>query len=96
MPMQVILSRYCWAPQDTMCEGLLANGALQTAGEYQQHVVLVDIGLPEMDGYEVARHLRRSAEVRGTKLIALTGYGQGADPSTFSRIRGLIITWLSL
>ncbi len=56
-----------------------ANGALQTAVEYQPHVVLLDIGLPEMDGYEVARHLRQHAELRGTKLIALTGYGQDAD-----------------
>ena len=39
----------------------------------------MDIGLPEMDGYEVARHLRQHAELRGTKLIALTGYGQDAD-----------------
>jgi len=56
-----------------------ANGALQTAVEYQPDVVLLDIGLPEMDGYEVARRLRQQAELRHTKLIAVTGYGQDAD-----------------
>jgi PAS domain S-box-containing protein len=56
-----------------------ANGALQTAVEYQPDAVLLDIGLPEMDGYEVARRLRQQAELRHTKLIAVTGYGQDAD-----------------
>jgi PAS domain S-box-containing protein len=56
-----------------------ANSALQTAVEYQPHVVLLDIGLPEMDGYEVAQHLRQHAKLRNTKLIALTGYGQDVD-----------------
>jgi PAS domain S-box-containing protein len=56
-----------------------AKSALQIAVEYQPHVVLLDIGLPEMDGYEVAQHLRQHARLRETKLIALTGYGQDAD-----------------
>lgn len=42
-------------------------------------VVLLDIGLPGMDGYEVARHLRASAGARPLMLIALTGYGQPDD-----------------
>jgi signal transduction histidine kinase len=42
-------------------------------------VALIDIGLPDMDGYEVAREIRR--QVPGTKprLIAMTGYGQASD-----------------
>lgn len=42
-------------------------------------VALVDIGLPRMDGYEVARRLRADPATRGMRLIALTGYGQEND-----------------
>jgi signal transduction histidine kinase len=42
-------------------------------------VALIDIGLPEMDGYEVARTLRRELPPRSIRLIAMTGYGQAAD-----------------
>ncbi|MRG94391.1 ATP-binding protein [Polyangium spumosum] len=52
--------------------------ALAAAGEQRPEIVFLDIGLPGMDGYEVARRLRASAE-RPEKLIALTGYGQESD-----------------
>ncbi|ALK99525.1 histidine kinase [Massilia sp. WF1] len=42
-------------------------------------VALVDIGLPGIDGYEVARRLRKDATTRGIRLIALTGYGLAED-----------------
>lgn len=42
-------------------------------------IVLLDIGLPGMDGYEVARRLRASEQFKKTRLIALTGYGQDDD-----------------
>ena len=42
-------------------------------------VALVDIGLPGIDGYEVARRLRQDAATRDIKLIALTGYGLAED-----------------
>ena len=42
-------------------------------------VVLLDIGLPGMDGYTVARTLRANAALRNFTLIALTGYGQPED-----------------
>jgi CheY-like chemotaxis protein len=42
-------------------------------------VVLCDIGLPGMDGYEVARAFRGDPELRSAYLIALTGYGQEED-----------------
>ena len=41
--------------------------------------MLLDIGLPEMNGYEVATELRRSASVRPPILVAFTGYGQDDD-----------------
>ena len=43
------------------------------------NVVLLDIGLPEMDGYEVARRLRQIPELKDVRLIAMTGYGQASD-----------------
>lgn len=45
----------------------------------QPDVVLMDIGLPDISGYEVARRLRAEPLVRGIPLIALTGYGQMSD-----------------
>jgi signal transduction histidine kinase len=45
-------------------------------------VALIDIGLPEMDGYEVARELRRDLPSPMLRLIAMTGYGQAADRAT--------------
>jgi signal transduction histidine kinase len=53
--------------------------ALAVADEYRPDVILLDIGLPGMDGYEVARRLRDRDEFRATRLIALTGWGQDAD-----------------
>ena len=53
--------------------------ALAVAGEFRPEVVLLDIGLPGMDGYEVARRLRERPEFEGTLLVALTGWGQEAD-----------------
>jgi len=42
-------------------------------------VVLLDIGLPGINGYEVARRLRQIPHLEGVKIIALTGYGDEAD-----------------
>ena len=42
-------------------------------------VSLIDLGLPLMDGYEVARQLRQKPELQGIKLIAITGYGTSGD-----------------
>ena len=53
--------------------------AIHAAGEYQPEMVLVDIGLPGMDGYEVARRLRGELALSGALLAALTGYGQEED-----------------
>jgi CheY-like chemotaxis protein len=42
-------------------------------------VVLLDIGLPDINGYDVARRIRRSAWGKGALLVALTGWGQKED-----------------
>jgi two-component system, chemotaxis family, CheB/CheR fusion protein len=50
--------------------------ALHCAQEFSPDVILLDIGLPEMDGYEVARRLRTMPDLSDTVLIAHSGYGE--------------------
>jgi signal transduction histidine kinase/DNA-binding response OmpR family regulator len=52
---------------------------LQLAAEFRPDVVLLDIGLPRMDGYEVARRLREGLDGKNLMLIAVSGYGQDED-----------------
>jgi signal transduction histidine kinase len=52
---------------------------VQRAEEWQPDVVLCDIGLPGLDGYGVAEHLRRNPATATSRLIAITGYGQDED-----------------
>ncbi|SRR5579883_3111699 len=53
--------------------------ALRTAEQWQPEAVFLDIGLPGMDGYEVAERLRELPRAKGAVVIAITGYGQDDD-----------------
>jgi signal transduction histidine kinase/ActR/RegA family two-component response regulator len=53
--------------------------ALAVAEGFRPEAAILDIGLPGMDGYELAGKLRTSASPAGIKLVALTGYGQPGD-----------------
>ncbi|HEY1066933.1 MAG TPA: response regulator, partial [Pirellulales bacterium] len=53
--------------------------ALELAREFRPRIVLLDIGLPGMDGYDLARRLREQPGGDGLLLIAITGYGQEED-----------------
>ena len=53
--------------------------AIELALSWQPEVILLDIGLPAIDGYAVAVHLRQEAVCRDTIIIAVTGYGQDGD-----------------
>jgi PAS domain S-box-containing protein len=60
----------------------LANGgqaAIQIAPSFLPDLVFLDIGMPAMDGYEVARHMRSIPALETTLLVALTGWGQPED-----------------
>ena len=53
--------------------------ALAAALDYRPHVMLLDIGLPEWDGYEVAKRIRQEPLLHDIVLVAVTGYGQESD-----------------
>lgn len=53
--------------------------ALSTAREFSPTVMILDLGMPEMDGYAVARAIRSDPQFAATRLIALSGYGQADD-----------------
>ena len=58
-----------------------ANGsdALETAGSFIPHFVLLDLGMPVMDGFEVSRRMRQMSGLESTVIVALTGWGQTED-----------------
>jgi signal transduction histidine kinase len=59
--------------------------AVERAQAFRPQVVLLDIGLPDLDGYEVAQRLRELPETQQAVLIALTGYGQPEDRARSKR-----------
>jgi signal transduction histidine kinase/FixJ family two-component response regulator len=64
------------------CETRIAYdgpSALALAETFRPELALLDIGLPVMDGYELARHLRQRPDAGPIRLIAVTGYGQRSD-----------------
>jgi signal transduction histidine kinase/CheY-like chemotaxis protein len=60
-----------------------AHEALRLIAGQKPHACVIDIGLPDMDGYELARKLREIPETRDSRLIAVTGYGTKADTHLF-------------
>jgi PAS domain S-box-containing protein len=52
---------------------------LEAALDYRPNVVLLDIGLPRMDGYDVAKKMRQQSVLKNVVLVAMTGYGQESD-----------------
>jgi CheY-like chemotaxis protein len=53
--------------------------ALEAALDYRPNVVLLDIGLPGLDGFEVAKRIRQQPVLQNVVLVAMTGYGQESD-----------------
>ena len=64
------------------CKGprrLQRQAALAALDVFQPAVVLLDVGMPELDGYEVARRIRARAGFHDLTIIAITGWGQAED-----------------
>jgi PAS domain S-box-containing protein len=55
------------------------QSALELATEFQPDLIFLDIGMPVMDGYEVARRIRKTPSLQRIILVALTGWGQQED-----------------
>jgi CheY-like chemotaxis protein len=55
------------------------RAALDAIARERPDLMLIDIGLPRMDGYELARRIRRQKAGRRLKLVALTGFGRDED-----------------
>jgi signal transduction histidine kinase/ActR/RegA family two-component response regulator len=54
-------------------------GALRAAAEFKPDIVLLDLGLPDIDGYEVARAIRRMPDLGAAVLVAVTGWGASEE-----------------
>jgi CheY-like chemotaxis protein len=55
------------------------RAAVELAGSFRPQLALLDIGMPELDGYDVARRIRKQPGGREAILVALTGWGQHED-----------------
>jgi CheY-like chemotaxis protein len=55
------------------------ESALAALPTFEPELILLDLGMPHMNGFEVARRIRASARHSDVRLIALTGWGQAAD-----------------
>jgi DNA-binding response OmpR family regulator len=71
-----------WVLEDEGYEVRVAGDAaeaLRETSEFRPDTVILDIGLPEISGYEVARKIRREPWGAAIRLVALTGWGQEED-----------------
>ena len=55
------------------------SAAVELAGEYRPEVILLDIGMPKLNGYEAARRIRDQIWGKSAVIVALTGWGQDDD-----------------
>jgi CheY-like chemotaxis protein len=100
--LQATLLRYHGHEVKTAYDG---TGGLKVALRFRPEVILLDIGLPEIDGYEVAYRIRQQDVLRDVVLIAMTGYGQPEDrqrslavgfdhhlvkPAEFAELQGIL------
>ena len=67
----------CCGPRGTTVEVVHSGAAaLEAIGDFHPDVVVLDIGMPGMDGYEVARRLREDPDLQGMRVVGLSGYKQ--------------------
>ncbi|MGH3908680.1 MAG: response regulator [Pseudonocardiaceae bacterium] len=73
-------TRRCWERRGHhVTVAHTGHDGLAAAHQQRFDLVLCDVGLPDITGYEVARHLRLDPDAEPARLIALSGYSQDAD-----------------
>lgn len=77
-----------WGYSSRICTS--AHEALALAPYYEPHVALIDIGLPDLDGWELVRRLKQQSDKVETTFIAVTAHGEQHD---FQRSRAAGITY---
>jgi two-component system CheB/CheR fusion protein len=100
--LQATLLRHNGHQVETAYDG---SAVLEVALRFRPNVILLDIGLPEIDGYEVAYRIRQHDVLNDVVLVAMTGYGQPEDrrrsqavgfdhhlvkPAEFSELRAIL------
>jgi len=63
----------------TVIEATDGEKGVEMAKKTKPHLILLDIQLPKMDGYAVARELRKNGELAGTSIVAVTSYAMVGD-----------------
>ncbi len=71
-----ILVKHYGHEVETAADGL---SALEAARVFKPEIAFIDIGMPEMNGYETARRMRADPATKNVVLVAVTGYGQEED-----------------
>ena len=70
--------------------------AVDTAKDWQPEFVFVDLSMPEIDGYEMARELRDSAGLKSARIFALSGYTANPDKQKTAGIDGHVLKPISM
>jgi CheY-like chemotaxis protein len=78
-PLREVLASELRSAGLSVVEERRASAALQSLAEHRPDLILLDIGMPDMNGYDVARQLRADPGLNATTLVALTGYGSEDD-----------------
>jgi two-component system, cell cycle response regulator DivK len=63
----------------TVEEATDGERGMEMARKLKPHLILLDIQLPKMDGYAVARELRKNSDLAGTPIVAVTSYAMAGD-----------------
>jgi len=70
--------------------------AVDIARDWQPEFVFMDLAMPEIDGYEMARQLRDSAGLKGARIFALSGHNENADKQKIAGIDGHVLKPISM
>jgi CheY-like chemotaxis protein len=78
------------------CVVNVPQDALDVARKWKPEFVFMDLAMPGMDGYAVARQLRQHGELNGARIVALSGYAPDGEKEQLSGIDGHVLKPISL